>query len=154
MLLPAALGGPQRPCYSWFLPSRCQHIPYKHKLKICVKFSSSHMKTGKCNCSERTDVTNRRTISLPISMCIRWWNSCRPHNPCDGYNKPQSVVPFMTEISFCWCFHPLYCHQVMLAPYLNVTPFQFQFLGPYVLWHAFPIWSSSPSTANFLFIMS
>ena len=118
---------------TWWSPSGLvvQLVP-AHSLRrqtenLCVKLSSSHMK---CNCSEQTDVTNRRTISSPISTCIRWWNSCRPHNPRHGYNQPQSVVPFMTEISFCWCFHPLYCHQVTPAPYSNVTPFQFQFLGP------------------------
>jgi len=51
----------------------------------------------------------------------------------------------------CWCFlnvHlymnlclvlPQYCCYMTPCPYLNVTVFHSQFLGLYVLWHAFPI---------------
>lgn len=68
---------------------------------------------------------------------------------------------FVTEVTSCWwilnvCQHvdvsfvpPYCCCQDTPGPHTNVTPFQFHFLGSYILQYALPIWSHSPTSFFF-----
>ena len=144
MQLPAALGGPLVVSLPTVLVQQVRAYSLQRQTEnLCVKFSSSHMKKEKRNRSGQTDVTNGRTISLPISMCNRWQSSCWPHNPCDNYNQPQLVVLFMTELSFCWCpstvsppsrpWSILKCHPISVSISSALRP---------VTWPSYLAWQS------------
>ena len=126
--------------------------------KICVKFSSHHMKIKGCNCWQWPGLTGGKRAFLSTSMFGGWpcsyWQPIQivnvPHvtviicHNCRPYRIPVFIVIIAFSgwiVNVCQEAHvslvlPHHSRQVTSSPYSNVTTFQSQCLGFEVLGHA------------------